>query len=150
MIVQRLNDLSLAFSGFTHKINADGVNYYKNLISELKINNIEPLITLYHWDLPQSIQDAGGWTSERIVNWFAYYARVCFEIFGNEVKYWMTFNEAKQTCQLGYGSGIFAPGISSGGIGEYICAHHVLKAHAEVWHIYDREFRQQQNGSNFQ
>lgn len=101
---------------------------------------------MFHWDLPQPLQDAGGWESERIIQWFADYARICYQLFGEDVKYWMTFNEPKQTCLDGYGTGNFAPAINAYGIGEYICTHNLLKAHAEAWHIYDREFRASQKG----
>ncbi|XP_018573208.1 myrosinase 1-like isoform X3 [Anoplophora glabripennis] len=133
-------------TGFVNKINLPGVTYYKNLIKELKDNGIEPLITIYHWDLPQPLQDLGGWTSEVMVEAFAEYARLNFELFGDNVKYWLTFNEPIQTCLVGYGQGYFPPRIASPGIGEYICTHHVLKAHARTWHIYDQEFRATQNG----
>ncbi|XP_018573473.1 myrosinase 1-like isoform X1 [Anoplophora glabripennis] len=126
-------------TGFVNKINLPGVTYYKNLIKELKDNGIEPLITLYHWDLPQPLQDLGGWTNEFVVEAFAEYARLCFELFGDDVKYWLTFNEPKQICPP-------IPGTPSPGIGEYICAHHILKAHARVWHTYDQEFKATQNG----
>lgn len=111
------------FSGFSNKISSAGVIYYADLIKELKNNGIEPLVTLYHWDLPQPLQDAGGWETEDVIDWFADYARICFELFGNDVKYWFTFNEPVITCWGGYGGGEFAPGIESSGIGEYICAH---------------------------
>jgi beta-glucosidase/6-phospho-beta-glucosidase/beta-galactosidase len=67
-------------------------------------------------------------------------------LFGDDVKNWMTFNEAKQTCQLGYGYGVYAPGVASDGIGDYLCAHTVLRAHGKAYHIYDEEFRATQNG----
>lgn len=120
--------------------------YYKNLIKELKDNNIEPLVTLYHWDLPQVLQEQGGWTDEFIIDAFADYARLCFELFGDDVKYWLTFNEPKQICLYGYGYGWIAPRVQNRGIGEYICTHNLVKAHAKAWHIYDQEFRAKQNG----
>ncbi|XP_018571131.1 myrosinase 1 [Anoplophora glabripennis] len=133
-------------TGFANKVNTAGVTYYKNLIKELKDNDIEPFVTIFHWDTPQPIHDAGGWTSEFVVDWFADYARVVFELFGEDVKYWLTFNEPKQTCHEGYGSAKKAPAISSPGVGEYLCTHNLLKAHARAWHIYDEEFRSTQNG----
>ncbi|XP_023312869.1 myrosinase 1 [Anoplophora glabripennis] len=133
-------------NGTADKINLAGVTYYKNLIKELKSNNIEPLITLYHWDLPQVLQEQGGWTDEFIIDAFADYAKVCFELFGEDVKYWLTFNEPKQTCLYGYDYGSIAPKIYSPGVGGYKCTHNLLRAHAKAWHIYDQEFRAQQNG----
>uniref|UniRef100_A0A0S7EH84 Putative glycosyl hydrolase n=1 Tax=Chrysomela populi TaxID=154003 RepID=A0A0S7EH84_CHRPP len=133
-------------NGHVDQINDAGVQYYKNLIRELRANNIEPLVTIYHWDLPQGLQDEGGWTSSDIVDRYADYARLCFRLFGGDVRYWMTFNEPKEFCWQGYGEGTNAPGIKAAGTGEYLCAHHVLKAHATAWHIYDEEFRSTQNG----
>ncbi|KAJ8924346.1 hypothetical protein NQ315_007142 [Exocentrus adspersus] len=133
-------------NGTVNHVNLPGVTYYKNLIKELKDNGIEPLITLYHWDLPQALQDIGGWVDEFMVEAFAEYARLVFELLGDDVKYWLTFNEPKQTCLGGYGDGGAAPAISLPGTGEYLCAHHILKAHARAWHIYDEEFRDKQKG----
>lgn len=113
-----------------------GINYYKNLLKELKDNNIEPLITLYHWDLPQKLQDLGGWTNPLIVEWFADYAKICFELFGNSVKYWITFNEPMQFC-----------GESPVPEGLYLCGHHVIKSHAKAWHIYNDMYRSSQKGN---
>ncbi|XP_056630380.1 myrosinase 1-like [Diorhabda sublineata] len=133
-------------TGINNQINEAGINYYKSLIKELKDNGIEPLVTMFHWDTPQPLQDVGGWTNEIIIDIFADYARILFETFGSDIKYWLTFNEPKQTCQEGYGSGVKAPAITSHGYGEYLCAHNLIKAHAKVWHMYDKEFRNEQQG----
>ncbi|CAG9833420.1 unnamed protein product [Diabrotica balteata] len=133
-------------TGFTNRINQAGITYYKNLIKELQVNGIEPFVTMFHWDTPQPLQDIGGWTNELIVDKFADYAKVLFDNFGHDVKYWVTFNEPKQTCQEGYGSGSKAPAIKSHGIGEYLCAHNIIKSHAKVWHLYDRYYRKKQQG----
>lgn len=134
------------FPGTADMVNLAGVTYYRNLIKELRDNDIEPLVTLYHWDLPQVFQDQGGWPDEFIVDKFGDYARVCFEMFGSDVKYWLTFNEPKQTCLGGYAEGSKAPALQNPGIAEYQCTHNVLKSHAKAWHIYDQEFRATQNG----
>ncbi|XP_018573206.1 myrosinase 1 [Anoplophora glabripennis] len=133
-------------NGTPDKLNVAGVNYYKNLIQELKNNDIIPLVTIYHWDLPQVLQEQGGWTDDFIVEAFADYARVCFELFGDDVKYWLTFNEPKQTCLQGYGDGSMAPAIKESGVMDYKCTHNVIRSHAKAWHIYDQEFRSTQNG----
>lgn len=112
----------------------------------MRDNDIEPLITLYHWDLPQSLQDLGGWQNPQIVDWFADYARICFELYGQTVKYWITFNEPKQTCHMGYGTAEFAPHIKSPKA-EYLCAHNVIKGHAKAYHIYDNVYRKNQKGN---
>lgn len=133
-------------TGFTNQINQAGVDYYVNVLKELQKAGIEPMVTLFHWDLPQPLQDLGGWTNPLIVEYFANYARLCFQLFGPYVKLWSTFNEPKNLCLLGYGYGRNAPLIWSSGVGEYLCAHYIIKAHARAYHIYDEEFRAVQNG----
>ena len=95
-----------------------GIQHYKDFIAKLKAADIEPFVTLYHWDLPQGLQDErGGWAdtdadSELGINTaFKNYAKLCFESFGDNVKQWITFNEAQIVADLGYADGIFAPGI---------------------------------------
>ncbi|CAH1098962.1 unnamed protein product [Psylliodes chrysocephalus] len=144
--------LSIAWSrvlptGYTDNVNQAGVQYYKNLFKELKDNNIIPMVTLYHWDLPQPLQEQmGGWINESIVNIFADYTKFCWETFGDDANWWITINEPKQVCQAGYGSGAFAPGIVSNGILDYVCTKNVLLAHAKAWHIYDELFRKTNKG----
>ncbi|MCP4754803.1 MAG: beta-glucosidase [Proteobacteria bacterium] len=75
------------------RINPKGIDFYNNLIDELIRADIEPLITLYHWDFPQVLHDRGGWLSRESADWFAEYAEVCFKAFGDKVKQWVTFNE---------------------------------------------------------
>lgn len=134
-------------TGRINNINAAGVQYYKNLLKELKDNDIEPMVTLYHWDLPQVLQDQlGGWLNESITDLFADYAKVCFKLFGDDVKWWVTINEPKQVCHSGYGAGVWPPNIASYGIGEYVCAKNVLLAHAKAYRIYDKQFRAKQKG----
>ncbi|CAG9823612.1 unnamed protein product [Phaedon cochleariae] len=126
-------------SGFNDSINEMGVNYYKNLIQELETHNITPIVTIYHWDLPQSIQKLGGWTNTSNIQFFVDYARVVFQSFGT-VKYWLTMHEPKQICRGGYGDGSLAPFISESGVLDYQCAYVVLKAHAAVYRMYRTEF----------
>ncbi|KAJ8982455.1 hypothetical protein NQ317_010195 [Molorchus minor] len=144
--------LSIAWSrilptGYTDQVNQPGVDYYTNLFAELKANNIEPMVTLYHWDLPQPLEEElGGWLNEQTADLFAEFARLCYQLYGDDVKMWITINEPKQVCQSGYGTGILAPGIVSDGIGDYVCARNVILAHAKAYHIYDDEFRATQGG----
>lgn len=132
-------------TGFSNKINSAGVRYYRNLLRDLRANNIEPLVTLYHFDLPQGIQDAGGWPNKKIVKWFKDYARICFELFGDMVKYWITINEPLEQCYQGYGIAQVAPGLKSVEA-EFLCAHHVILAHGEVYHLYNQKYRKTQKG----
>ncbi|KAJ8980751.1 hypothetical protein NQ317_013756 [Molorchus minor] len=133
-------------TGFSDKINPDGVRYYNGLINELLKNNIEPMVTLYHWNLPQSIQDLGGWTNDRTVQYFGDFVQVVFQLFGDRVKKWITVNEPNSICEDTYGDGMGAPHIVSGGIGDYLCGRALLLGHATAYHIYDKMFRKEQNG----
>ncbi|MFX1337889.1 MAG: GH1 family beta-glucosidase [Promethearchaeota archaeon] len=74
-------------------INNKGVEFYDNLVNELIANDIDPFITLYHWDLPSDLNKIGAWESHEVVNAFVEYAKFMFNHFGDRVKYWITFNE---------------------------------------------------------
>ncbi|CAK1602810.1 unnamed protein product [Parnassius mnemosyne] len=136
-------------TSFPDKINEAGVQYYNNLIDELLKYNIQPIITIYHWDLPQKLQEMGGWTNPHIVDWFGDYARTAFQLFGDRVKYWITINEPYQVCNMGYGDVDLAPMLNIKGVAEYMCAKNLLLAHARAYHIYDEEFRSAQEGVIF-
>lgn len=136
-------------TSFPDRINEAGVQYYNNLIDEMIKYDIEPMATLYHWDLPQKLQDLGGWTNPYIVDWFGDYARTVFELFGDRVKLWITINEPYQVCNQGYGDRAKAPRVNSSGVGEYICTKNLLLAHARAYHIYNQEFRPKFGGSIF-
>ncbi|CAH1285018.1 unnamed protein product [Diabrotica balteata] len=125
-------------TGYSNKINEEGVKYYENLIDGLLKNGIEPMVTLYHWDLPMPIQELGGWTNIKTAEYFEDYARIVFERFGNKVKYWITFN----TTLMGYADSEFPPFINQPGISSYMCTYVTLLAHARVFRIYQNEFKQ--------
>lgn len=151
--VQMMRELGLDFyrfslswsrilpSSFPDKINQAGVDYYNRLIDEMLKYNIMPMVTLYHWDLPQKLQEMGGWTNPAIVDWFGDYARTVFTLFGDRVKYFITMNEPYQICYQGYGDVAKAPMLNIKGVAEYMCAKNLLLAHAKAYHIYDQEFR---------
>ncbi|KTG32591.1 hypothetical protein cypCar_00028097 [Cyprinus carpio] len=133
--------------GTTRKINEAGLNYYHRLLDALLEANIKPQVTLYHWDLPQALQDVGGWENETIVERFRDYADVVFNSLGDKVKFWITINEPYIVALHGYGHGIFAPGINANpGTSPYIAGHNLLKAHAEAWHVYNDKYRTKQGG----
>ncbi len=99
------------FPDGTGEVNARGIDFYHRLIDELLKYDIVPFITLYHWDLPQALQDIGGWENRELIAIFARYAKTCFEHFGDRVKHWITFNEAINFIMLGYRDGVHPPGI---------------------------------------
>ncbi|KAK4883853.1 hypothetical protein RN001_000124 [Aquatica leii] len=132
--------------GFAYQVNADGIRYYNNLIDLLISNGITPMVTMFHWDTPQNLEYFGGFTNSLIVNWFEEYARILFDNFGDRVKFWITFNEPKQTCAEGYGIGTKAPGYKLFGIADYMCIHNVLKSHARVYHLYNNTYKETQQG----
>ena len=93
-------------------VNEAGLHYYDELVDELLANGIEPLMTLYHWDLPSALQDKGGWLNREIIPAFGRYAEILAEHFKGRVKRFMTINEPQCVTVLGYGSGIHAPGLN--------------------------------------
>ncbi|XP_075985281.1 myrosinase 1-like [Anticarsia gemmatalis] len=133
-------------SGFPNIISEDGVRYYNNLIDGLLEKGIEPFVTLYHYDLPQSIQDLGGWTNPLVADWFADYANVAYSLFGDRVKMWLTINEPLMACDLSFNTAKQAPGIVSPDHGAYLCNKHILLAHAKAYRVYDNVYRAEYNG----
>ena len=127
-------------------VNTKGLQYYSALINELIANGIEPMVTMYHWDLPQALQEEGGWLNESTAEHFADYARLLYGNFGHRVGKWITFNEVWAFCVLGYERTAHAPGVGDSSDGGYRCVHNVLKAHALAYRIYDAEFRAVQEG----
>lgn len=98
-------------TGYTDKISKTGVKYYHDLLDELEKFNITPVVTIYHFDHPQSLEEnLGGWLNESMAYVFADYARFVFQEFGQRVKYFVTVNEMYVMCTLGYDLGRHAPG----------------------------------------
>ncbi|CAH2265649.1 jg15733 [Pararge aegeria aegeria] len=133
-------------TSFPDEINEDGRRYYDNLINGLLDKGIEPIITMYHWDLPQRLQDHGGWSNPLIVEWFEEYARVLYKLFGDRVKNWVTINEPFTICTIGYAIGAFSSGVHDPEVGTYLCIKNVVMAHAKAWRLYDKEYRKQFKG----
>lgn len=114
----------------TGTINKAGIEFYHRVIDACLERGIEPWITLYHWDLPQALEEKGGWTNREVVSWFQEYVRVCAEAFKDKVKHWMIMNEPTAFTALGYLMGIHAPGKK--GLGKFLKAsHHTALALAE-------------------
>ena len=127
------------------EVNKKGIQFYSDLIDELLKAGIEPWVTLYHWDLPLALQlEEDGWLNKNLTNYFAEYANLCFDRFGDRVKNWITLNEPWVVAILGYGQGVFAPGRNSNSE-PYLAAHHLIIAHAKAVAVY-REKYAHQNG----
>jgi beta-glucosidase len=112
----------------TWKVSQEGIDFYRHLCEELASAGITPLVTLYHWDLPQALQDRDGWLAADSVQWFAEYAVVAKEALGGLVTTWATFNEPWCTAFLGHSAGTHAPGITDPR-SAYVVAHHLMLAH---------------------
>jgi beta-glucosidase len=112
-------------------VNQKGIDFYRRLVEGLLEREIAPLATLYHWDLPQRLQDDGGWASREVVDRFADYAELVFEGLGDLVDTWVTHNEPWVTAFLGYGHGTKAPGLRDWP-GALAAAHHVLLSHGRA------------------
>ncbi|CAH1954396.1 unnamed protein product [Acanthoscelides obtectus] len=129
-------------NGHCNVINEKGIQYYNNIIDALTDKGIQPMITMFHWDLPMPLQRLGGWTNPLIVQWFKDYARILFSRFGDRVKLWVTVNKS----ETGYCDDGFPPFINQPGIADYLLNHHTLLAHAETYHMYKEEFLAKQHG----
>ncbi|XP_042437090.1 beta-glucosidase 32-like [Zingiber officinale] len=138
-------------------VNPEGVQYYNNLINELKKYGIEPHVTLLHFDLPQSLEDEySGLLSPKIVEDFTAYADVCFREFGDRVKYWITVNEPNIEPILGHDLGIFPPNHCSSSLTSslglncskgnssvepYVAGHNLLLSHASAVSLYGKKYQ---------
>ena len=107
---------------------AGGLDFYRRLVDDLLAAGIEPFVTLYHWDLPQALEDAGGWPMRDTAERFAEYAFVVAGALGDRVRRWGTINEPWCASMLGYASGQHAPGRTEPGA-AVAAAHHLLLAH---------------------
>ena len=113
------------------EVNEEGINFYNSIIDGLLSRGITPFITLYHWDLPQILQDRGGWNNRDSAEWFAEYAAVCARYFGDRVKHWITINEPHCAAWFGNFRGWHAPGITDLQTSVNV-AHHLLLAHGRA------------------
>lgn len=114
--------------GLDGELNQSGVDFYLELLNALNLKGIKPFVTLYHWDLPQHIEDAGGWLNRQTAYLFADYVEKVVKAFGDRVHSYATFNEPYCSAFLGYEVGVHAPGKTSIQFGRQ-AAHHILLAH---------------------
>jgi beta-glucosidase len=121
-------------------VNAAGLDFYDRLVDALLANGIEPMVTLYHWDLPAALDDLGGWLNPEIAKWFAEYTAVVFRKLDGRVKMWATLNEPWVVSDGGYLHGALAPGHRNR-FEAPIATHHLLRAHAEAVKTYRAEGR---------
>lgn len=114
----------------TGAINYKGVDFYNRVIDFCLELGIEPWITIYHWDLPQVLQQKGGWVNRDVVQWFGYFTECCIKLFGDRVKKWMVLNEPMVFTGAGYFLGVHAPGKK--GLANFLAAlHHAALCQAE-------------------
>ncbi|XP_074270470.1 beta-glucosidase 17-like [Silene latifolia] len=147
-------------------VNQLGIDFYNNVIDELLANDIQPFVTLFHWDIPHALEEAyGSFLSNNIVSDFVDFANICFKEFGDRVKKWVTITKPNTYAQLAYASGDEVPNRCShlkssntsldgprcfGGNSAtepYIVAHNLLLSHASVVALYRQKFQASQNGT---
>jgi beta-glucosidase len=109
-------------------VNPRGLDFYDRLTDELIGKGIDPVVTLYHWDLPQSLEDRGGWTVRETAEAFAEYAQIVHARLGDRVRTWTTLNEPWCSAYLGYASGVHAPGVKDP-VSAFRAVHHLLLGH---------------------
>jgi beta-glucosidase len=119
----------------TGKVNQAGLDFYRHLVDELLAAGIQPLATLYHWDLPAALDDRGGWLNRDVASWFAEYAQVLFGALDDRVQTWSTLNEPWVVSDGGYLHGALAPGHRNK-FEAPIASHNLLRAHAAALEVY--------------
>ncbi|WP_277678720.1 GH1 family beta-glucosidase [Gracilibacillus dipsosauri] len=119
------------FPDGTGEVNQKGLDYYHRLVDKLLENGIEPMCTLYHWDLPQALQDNGGWNNRETIDAFVNYAELMFKEFDGKIKHWLTLNEPWCISFLSNYIGVHAPGNRDLQLATQI-SHHLLVAHGRT------------------
>lgn len=104
------------FPNGTGEVNQKGIEFYHKLIDELLANNIVPFVTIYHWDLPQSLEEKGGWVNKETCEAYLELVKVIFNEYGDKVKHWVTFNEPRFFTFSGYKIGNYPPAINNTGM----------------------------------
>lgn len=119
----------------TGRVNQKGLDFYRSLVDALLENNIQPMVTLFHWDSPAALDDRGGWLNPDVASWFADYATVMFRSLGDRVKMWATLNEPWVVVDGGYLRGLLAPGHRN--LFEApIASANLMRAHAAAVQTY--------------
>lgn len=130
------------------EINNDGINFYNDVINFCLEQDITPWVTVYHWDLPQTLEDNGGWTNRSIIEWFSEFVTVCANSFGDRVKHWMVLNEPMVFTGAGYFLGVHAPGKKR--LKNFLpAAHHAVLCQAQGGRILRRLVLNAQIGTTF-
>lgn len=119
----------------TGAVNRAGIEFYRKVLKCLHSNGIKAAVTMYHWDLPQKLQDRGGWANREIVIWFETYVKTLYAEFGDLVDYWITLNEPFCASVLGYWTGEHAPGYHDYSM-ALAAAHHLLMSHGAAVKAY--------------
>ncbi|CAN0862150.1 Beta-glucosidase 24 [Linum grandiflorum] len=140
------------------RVNQKGVQFYNDVINEMLAQGITPFVTIFHWDLPQPLQDEyGGFLSNSVVNDFRDFADVCFKEYGDRVKHWVTVNEPHSIARGAYSEGEMAPGRctssperhcdqGNSGTEPYIVAHNLLLSHSAAVQLYKEKYQAAQKG----
>jgi beta-glucosidase len=129
----------------TGRVNVAGIDFYDRLVDALLENGIRPMATLYHWDLPQRLEDEGGWPMRATVEAFTDYVEVVAARLGDRVRHWITHNEPWVAAWLGYGWGKHAPGRATEA-DALAAAHHLLLSHGRAVEVLRREAPQAEVG----
>jgi beta-glucosidase len=116
-------------------VNEQGLLFYERLLDEIESAGLIPMLTLYHWDLPQWIEDEGGWTQRETIQHFKTYASVIMDRFGQRISWWNTINEPYCASILGYGTGEHAPGHENWRE-AFTAAHHILMCHGIAMNLH--------------
>lgn len=116
----------------TGRVNEKAIALYRDMIAAMKENGITPYLTMYHWELPQALQDRGGWLNEESILWFAEYAKVIAENFTDICEYIVTLNEPQCFVGLGHLTGTHAPGMKLPLADTFQIAHNAMRAHGQA------------------
>lgn len=116
----------------TGRVNEKAITLYRDMIMAMKENGITPYLTMYHWELPQALQDRGGWLNEESIEWFSEYAKVIAENFTDICEYFITLNEPECFVGLGHLTGVHAPGMKLGYRETFQIAHNAMRAHGRA------------------